>query len=265
MHPLRASLLPLVLLLATGIQAAEPATGRWHRLFNGKDLDGWIVKIAGHPLGENYGNTFRVEDGVIKVSYDQYKVFNQQFGHLYTTMPYSHYILRLEYLFTGSAMPDAPEWAGLNSGVMLHAQSPLSMTREQLWPVSIEAQFLAEGNKTRPQTGNACTPGTHLERDGQLTTAHIIDAQAELYPLDTWVHFEAEVHGHEELIYRVNGREVLRFQHPQLDPADPDAQRLLKAGAPLQLGFGHIALQAEGQPVWFRNIELMPLTPPGPR
>jgi hypothetical protein len=27
------------------------------------------------------------------------------------------------------------------------------------------------------------------------------------------------------------------------------------------LGFGHIALQAEGQPVWFRNIELLPLEP----
>ena len=61
------------------------------------------------------------------------------------------------------------------------------------------------------------------------------------------------------MIHRVNGVEVLRYQRPQLDPRDPDAQRLLTAGAPLRLGFGHIALQAEGHPVWFRNVCLRPL------
>ena len=41
----------------------------WIPLFNGKDLDGWTVKINGHELNDNYGNTFRVEDGILKVSY----------------------------------------------------------------------------------------------------------------------------------------------------------------------------------------------------
>jgi hypothetical protein len=35
--------------------------------------------------------------------------------------------------------------------------------------------------------------------------------------------------------------------------------RLFAAGAPLLLGFGHIALQSEDQPVWFRNIIIKPL------
>jgi len=43
---------------------------RWISLFNGKNLDGWTPKIAGYELGDNYGNTFRVEDGVLKVAYD---------------------------------------------------------------------------------------------------------------------------------------------------------------------------------------------------
>lgn len=67
---------------------------------------------------------------------------------------------------------------------------------------------------------------------------------------------EVEVHGNEEIIHRINGVEVLRYQHPQLDPRETSAQRLLALGAPLQLSSGHIALQAESQPVWFRNIEL---------
>ena len=39
----------------------------WIALFNGKDLDGWTPKIKGYAAGENYGDTFRVEDGVLKV------------------------------------------------------------------------------------------------------------------------------------------------------------------------------------------------------
>jgi Domain of Unknown Function (DUF1080). len=70
---------------------------------------------------------------------------------------------------------------------------------------------------------------------------------------------EIEVHGNEEVIHRINGVEVLRYQRPQLDPREEGAQRLLAAGAPLQLSFGHIALQAEGQPIWFRNIMIRPL------
>jgi hypothetical protein len=52
---------------------------------------------------------------------------------------------------------------------------------------------------------------------------------------------------------------VLRYQRPQLDPRDETARKLLAAGAPLQLSFGHIALQAESQPIWFRNIRIRQL------
>ncbi|HTO04833.1 MAG TPA: DUF1080 domain-containing protein [Opitutus sp.] len=239
-------------LLAAPAVAEQP----WVPLFNGKNLDGWTPKFAKHPIGVNLLDTFRVEDGIIKVSYDKYRVFDQQFGHLYTNIPYSHYIIRLEYRLTGKVMSDAPSWTALNSGVMLHSQSPLSMTVEQLWPVSLEGQFLAQGTTAGRQTGNICTPGTDVEVNGKLTKAHIIDSTGPMPKVDEWVRFEAEVHGHDEIIYRVNGVEVLRYHHPQLDPTDPDAQRLLAAGANPRIGFGHIALQAEGQPVWFRNVEL---------
>jgi hypothetical protein len=237
------------------------AENDWISLFNGRDLTGWTVKVAKHPLGVNYADTFRVEDGVIKVSYDKYGKFDEQFAHLYSNLPYSHYILRLEYRFTGKPMADAPPWAGYNSGVMIHSQSPLTMTVEQLWPASLEIQFLTTGTKAGRQTGNACTPGTLLEVNGKLTTAHIIEAKGNLSPPDEWVTAEVEVRGHDEVVHRINGVEVLRYQHPQLDPSDPDAKRLLAAGAPLKLSSGHIALQAESQPVWFRNVKLRLLAP----
>lgn len=234
--------------------ALEPG---WISLFNGKNLDGWIPKMAKHPAGENYADTFRVEDGVIKVCYDKYPVFAEQFGHLYSVLPYSHYILRLEYRFTGTPMADSPPWAKYNSGVMIHSQSPYSMTVDQLWPASFEVQFLSVGTKAGKQTGNVCTPGTNIVFKGKFTTDHILEATGSvLSPMDEWVAVEVEVHGNDEVIHRINGVEVLRYEHPQLDPREASAQALLALGAPLQVSSGHIALQAESQPVWFRNIRL---------
>ncbi len=257
LRPARLTLAPLVLGFASAAIGSPADNDGWIDLFNGRDLTGWTVKIAKHDLGENHADTFRVEDGILKVAYDKYGRFDRQFGHLYTNLAYSHYILRLEYLFTGSPMADAPEWAGRNSGVMVHAASPLTMARDQEWPVSMEVQFLCVDTKAGRQTGNAVSPGTHLERNGKLVTNHIVDASpSSLSPMDTWVAVEVEVRGHEEIIHRINGVEVMRYQHPQLDPGDPDAARLLAMGAPLKLASGHIALQAESQPVWFRNIKL---------
>jgi len=252
-------------LTATVSPALAADAPRWISLFNGKNLDGWTVKIAGHPLGVNYADTYRVEDGIIKVYYDKYDKFAMQFGHLYSNIPYSRYILRLEYRFAGTVLPDAPEWCNSNSGVMIHSQSPLSMFLEQQFPVSLECQFLANVGSGPRQTGSVCTPGTNLEIDGKLVTQHIVRSTAPVFPVEEWVKIEVEVHGNREIIYRVNGKEVLRYQRPQLDPGETDPQRqqavrqLLAAGASLYLDSGHIALQAEGHPVWFRNIELMPL------
>ncbi|MDB4406755.1 DUF1080 domain-containing protein [bacterium] len=233
----------------------------WISLFNGKNLDGWTPKIAGQEMGVNLHDTFRVEDGILKCEYDKYPVFNKQFGHLYSDLSYSHYILRMEYKFVGKMMADAPHYVNLNSGIMFHSQPPQSMTLEQAFPVSMEFQFLADEGKGRRPTGNVCTPGTNLEIDGKLVTQHIVQASTKNIAADQWVSIELEVHGNDLVIHRVNGKEVLRYQKPQLDPEGrvQPTESLIKAGAPTQLGFGHLALQAEGQPVWFRKIELKQL------
>jgi hypothetical protein len=240
-------------------QAGE-SRDNWLSLFNGKDLEGWTVKIAGESLDVNLHSTFEASEGILKVNYDGYQRFDMRFGHIFFDAEFSHYLLQLEYKFVGSGLVDAPHWTNLNSGVMLHAQSPQSMRRDQGFPVSIEAQFLAQGTTAGTQTANIVTPGTHVEVDRKLTTAHIVDSSSKLYPVDEWVLFEAEVRGSNEIIYRVNGAEVMRFQNPQLDLADPDAIALKQQGADDLLSRGYIALQAEGQPIWFRNIRLKDLS-----
>jgi hypothetical protein len=136
----------IITLIILGLSACNrPATQKeeWIQLFNGKDLTGWTVKIKGYPAGENFGNTFYVEDSILKVKYDAYgDDFASRFGHLYTNQSYSHYKLRVEYRFVGEQAKGGPGWAYRNSGAMLHAQAPETVALEQDFPVSVEAQML---------------------------------------------------------------------------------------------------------------------------
>lgn len=239
---------------------AEPADGDWVQLFNGRDLDGWTPKIKGYPAGENFGNTFRVEDGILKVEYDEYGgKFNKRFGHLFYNRPFSNYVLRVEYRFTGSQLPDGAGWAKRNSGIMIHGQSPESMRIDQFFPASIEVQLLGGLGSEPRATANLCTPGTNVEIDGELITRHVIKSAADTYNGDQWVTVEVEAHGDEKILHRIDGETVLEYQSPQLDPKDQDAAKLIELTGAKLLPGGTISIQSESHPVQFRRIEIREL------
>ncbi len=249
--------------LRTDLEAGlAGAQDQWVSIFNGKDLDGWTPKIRGYESGENFGNTFRVEDGVLKVAYDVYdNGFQRRFGHLFYKEQLSHYRLRLEYRFTGDQVDGGPGWAFRNSGVMLHGQDPESMEKDQDFPVSIEVQLLGgDGTNPRP-TANVCTPGTHYEMNGELVTQHCRNSDSETYHGDQWVTVEIEVRGDEVIRHTIDGQVVLEYQRPQLDPGDADAQKLIVDGN-VRLTGGTISLQSESHPVEFRKVELLELDEP---
>ena len=234
-----------------------PEKGGWVELFNGKDMKDWMVKINHHEVGDNFGNTFRVEDGIIKVRYDQYKDFNDQFGHLYYKTPYSYYHLLVEYRITGEFYKSAPEYAIRNSGVMVHSQDPRTMLKDQDWPISVEMQFLAGLDDGLPRpTGNMCSPGTDVEFKGRIDPRHCIESSSKTYKLNEWVTAEAIVLGDSLITHIVNGDTVLQYSHPQVgggvvnnfDPAQKKDGKLLSSG--------FIGLQAEGQPVDFRRVAI---------
>ena len=241
---------------------STPKAAAWINLFDGEDLNGWIVKIHHHEVGENYGDTFRAEDGMIKVRYDAYGDFNEQFGHLYYEQPYSHFHLKMEYRFVGELHPGAPIFTKLNSGVMFHSQDPRSMPKEQNWPVSVEMQFLAGLGDGQPRpTGNMCSPGTNIVYQGQRTDDHCISSTSDTYEANEWVRAELIVLGDSLITHIINGDTVLRYSHPQVKHTGivlGDDTTLMRDGTPLQEGY--IALQSEGQPIDFRNIELLDLS-----
>lgn len=236
--------------------AEDPPPDEWISLFNGTDLDGWTVKLTGHDLGDNYANTFRVEDGLLKVSYDGYDRFYGKFGHIFYKDNFSHYRLRLEYRFVGEQIMGGPGWALRNSGIMVHGQAPETMTRDQDFPVSIEVQLLGDDGSGERPTANLCSPGTHVVMGGELITQHCVTSNAETFPPDEWVTVEVEVRGNTSIRHIVNGELVLEYGQPQLDEGDPDAQRLL-GGGDTMLHEGSISLQSESHPIEFRNIELL--------
>ena len=239
---------------------AKPArAGKWIQLFNGKNLDGWRPKIRGFDMGDNHANTFRVEDGILKVAYDRYATFDGKFGHIFYREKFSHYVVRVECRFVGQQTPGGPSWAVRNSGIMLHCQAPETMEKNQDFPVSIEVQLLG-GDGTNPRsTANLCTPGTNVVMEGKLITQHCTNSRSKTYHGDQWVTVEVEVRGNSRIKHLVEGATVLEYTEPQLDERDGDAQRLLQRGADRMLREGYLSLQAESHPVEFRKVELLKL------
>ena len=238
--------------------AKKPTKSKWIKLFNGKDLKNWKIKIRGYKLGVNYADTFRVEDGLLKVCYDKYEKFDGKFGHIFYKDKFSCYRLRVEYRFVGKQTPGGPGWAFRNSGVMLHCQSPESMGINQNFPVSIEGQLLGGGDTGKRPTANLCTPGTNVVMNGKLVKQHCISSKSKTYRGDQWVKVEFEVHGNRKIKHIIDGQVVIEYEQPQLDQGDADARKLIKNGN-LMLSEGYISLQSESHPVQFRRVELLPL------
>lgn len=233
----------------------------WQSLFNGEDLTGWTPKIKGQEMGMDSLNTFRVEDGILEVSYDRYSAFNNTFGHLYYEKPFGAYFLEVEYRFLEEQAPGGEGWAYKNSGVMFHSQSPESVLLNQSFPVSLEGQLLGGNGKEERPTMNLCTPGTHVVMADSLFTPHCINSNSKTFHGQEWVKAGFLVLKDSLIVHYVNGKEVLRYAKPQLggDMAEDASPEFHREGTPLTGGY--ISLQSESHPLGFKRADLLNLEP----
>ncbi|WP_299669518.1 DUF1080 domain-containing protein [uncultured Polaribacter sp.] len=233
---------------------------QWKNLLTRNDLKDWIVKIKGQKVGENYRNTFQVEDGILKVNYDKYEdTFNNAFGHVFYKNPFSNYKFRMDYRFIGKQLADGSTWANRNSGIMIHCEDPKNMGISQSFPVSIEVQLLGGNGIDERSTGNLCTPGTHVKYNDTLTTQHIVKSSSKTYHGEQWVHIEIEVRNDSIIKHFINGEEVLRYTKPHIGGKIDYNQEVWKSKEGLPLKSGFISLQSESHPVEFKNIEILNL------
>ena len=272
-------LLTTLMIFAIGCKESKTSqeqdinTEEWISLFNGKDLNDWDIKITGHELGDNYNNTFRVEDSMLRVVYDDYETFNNEFGHIYYKTPFSYYKIKLDYRFTGNQVEGGADWAKRNNGIMLHSQSASSIAKDQFFPVSIEFQLLGgldDGNE-RP-TANLCTPGTYIDLNNSTVYDHCISSNSKTYNGDQWVHVEAIVLGSESITQIVENDTVMKYHNIKVGVGEPNSDKveewktfgvenidewLVLDGKFLDKGY--ISLQAESSPTDFKNIEVLDL------
>lgn len=221
-------------------------------MYNGKDLSNWKIKIRNHKLGENFANTFRVNDGNIQVRYDGYDNYDEQFGHLFYNTSFSSYLIGVEYRFVGDQAKGGPGWAYRNSGIMIHGQDPADMTVDQDFPNSIEVQLLGGNGKDERSNANLCTPGTQYVKDGKVINQHCTNSTSKTFHGDQWVRVEVLVLNDSLIVHYANGEEVLRYNRPQLDPVNGEEEGKL-------LSSGTISLQSESHPVDFRKVEIVNL------
>lgn len=258
---MKLKLLYSIILLSCLTCLKSQAQKGWINLFNGKDLKDWTVKIAKHDLNDNYGNTFRVDDGLMKVRYDGYTDFDQQYGHIYYKKPFSSYLIKITYRFVGEQAKGGEGWALRNSGVMLHCQAPETILKDQDFPISIEGQILGGDGEHDRHTSNVCTPGTQIDFQGKLFTQHCLDSKSKTYHGDQWVTAEFLVLGDSVIKHIINKEVVLEYTKPQIgggsvsnyDPkVKTDGKRLTS---------GYISLQSESHPIEFKTVKLFDLQP----
>jgi len=249
----------ILTLVTISISFQANAQKGWINLFNGKDLKDWKVKISKHDFNDNYANTFRVENGLMKVSYDGYQDFDKQYGHIFYKKPFSAYLLKVTYRFIGEQAKGGEGWAWRNSGAMLHGQAPETMLRDQDFPISIEGQILGGDGEHDRHTSNVCTPGTNIVFEGKLFTQHCLDSKSKTYAGDQWVTAEFLVLGDSVVKHIIEGEVVLEYTKPQIGGGsvtnyDP---KVKVDGKPLTSGY--ISLQSESHPIEFKTVKLFNL------
>lgn len=223
--------------------------GEWIPLFDGDSLDDWTPKFTGYEAGENLHDTFRVDDGLLKVCYDDWDRFDGEFGHLFYTGPvadgdFGDCRFRVVVRFAGEQVANGPGWAFRNNGLMTLGQRPEEMELDQKFPDSLEVQLLAraESNKQR-STGNLCTPGTDVVMDGALRKKHCTESSSPTFEADEWVTVEFEFKDGVATHF-VDGEPVLTYADPQLDDGT-----LVESGS--------VSIQAETAECEFKSIEVM--------
>lgn len=228
----------------------------WKPLFNGKNLEGWQARVRGFEVGENPMNTYRVEDGILKIRYDEYGQFEDRFGSLSTDRIYKNYRLRAEYRFVGETCPGAPEWGYRDSGIMFHAQSPQSMAPDQWFPVALEFNLHGGNGLDERPVGSICTIGAKVEIDGALNADFCTTADVQrTFHGDQWVTLEIDVKDG-QISHFVNGEKIMSYSNPQYNPEDELGKTQIKDGQ-LSLSEGYISIQSNSHPIDFRKIEIM--------
>jgi len=249
---------PLAAMAATGDEKG------WIPLFNGKTLEGWYAVQPKTGKNIDPKKFFRVDQGMIHVlEAPDDPQERDTVSYLATNQEYSNVRIHLEYKW-GSKRSARSAQNKRNSGLFY-----LMVGTDKGSPRFVECQI------EETDTGDLWLVG------GISITAWLVDPYSSMYSDDPslpgskrviggpqvrlsrvlksgdfedragWNTVEVVLDGNQST-HIVNGRTVNRaWDIRQPDPQDPTQT--------IPLASGHIALEAEGSEIWFRNIKIKPL------
>lgn len=266
--------------------AALPAAEGWRPLFNGRDFTGWETFLGKpHPSADVPGLK-RDEKGAYTgpIGRDRDPLGNftvaeadgrpaihisgQGFGYLATQEGFGNYHLRLQFKWGAKKWPPR-EQAVRDSGLLYHMHGEPAASGG-VWPASVELQIqehdcgdlyaivtrttvparavTTADNKTLQQYDPAAAP-VEFKQEKPIGNRCVRLADFEK-PTGEWNTIELICLGGDS-IHIVNGHVVMRLR---------DARRKGEYGDWLPLTAGRICLQTEGAEVWYRDVEIRPIT-----
>jgi hypothetical protein len=257
----------LSLLFSLAAIAAPTDDEGWIPLFNGKNLDGWYSFQPTTGRNNDLRKFFKVTDGMIHVldlSEDPHE-WKGAVGYLATNQEYSDVRIHLEYKWGAKRFARSVE-GKRNSGLMYLVVGP-----DKMFPRSLECQieetdvgdlWLVDGVSittwlldpySSMYSDDPSPPGSKRVIGGLQIPASRVLKSGDFEDRTGWNTVEVILEG-DRSTHIINGRTVNRaWDIRQPDPQDPTRMIPLKSG--------HIALEAEGSEIWFRNIKIKLLKP----
>lgn len=220
-------------------------------LFNGKNLDGWYLKIRSGDA-ELAKKVYAVEDGTVHVFKDFPKEYelntggNGTHGLFYTNKKYSRFIFRFEYKW-GTGIANNFDQFQYDAGMYYH------VVDDKIWPKGIEYQIRYDHIKNLNHTGDYWANDIQwYSKDGETFSLpseggikaplkkgeHRCSKDAKFNALNgKWNKCEVIVMGNKYSIHKLNGK-------------------IVNMATDLPYSEGVIGLQSETAEIYYRNIEI---------
>ena len=209
----------------------DPDRRDWVQLFNGRDLDDWPIKFARpRSRARTCNDTFRVEDGLLKVRYDKWPTFNGEFGHIFYREPFSYYLLAAEYRFVGEQVTSGPSglgWAVRNNGLMLHSPRSEDDAEGSGFPDLDRGPAAGRAGRRQAADDGESLHAGHARRD-ERQAAHARTARTRRRRRTTAISGSASrcwCTATSVIRHMVEGATVLEYQKPQIGGGSASADR----------------------------------------
>ena len=224
------------------------------KLFNGKNWDGWYLKLRSGDA-EMAKKVFAISDGMVHVFNDafpdEYNLgtgANDTHGMFYTNDVYSKYVLRFEYKWGSRIANNFDQWQ-YDAGAYYH------VIDDAIWPVGIEYQMRYDHTTGRNHTGDLIRPaGTGYDWFYNPETNDFLHPKDGGVPYEKkhWMHFSKETDNHNALNDKWNQVEIVVMgSEYAIHKLNGD---VVNMAVNLKPEAGIIGFQAETAELFYRNF-----------